>query len=222
MNTKAEILAHARFLMEKHGLVNWTVKFVNSHSFAGMCIPSFEHSDPSRSRGRIELSWNFFEVFSTYDKIDTILHEIAHALTPSPKQKLSNGRTRYSHHGPEWKAKAKEIGCSGGRCVRPEAARPKSKYTGICPNGHESRRQRLTWNAKHATSCGKCQPKTFDPRYMFDWYENGVLVYSQKRAKIETNIISVPANTAAASLAKDTSDWDRQAMLIKEVLQGVR
>lgn len=221
MKTKESILAHARYLMDKHGLVNWRVKFVNSHSFAGMCIPSFEHSDPSRSFGRIELSWNFFEVFSDYDKIDTILHEIAHALVPSPKKKLSNGRTRYSHHGPEWKAKAKEIGCSGERCVREGANRPKAKYTGVCPNGHESRRQRLTWNAKHNLSCGKCQPKTYDPRYMFDWYENGVLVHSQNYGKLKSNITAATPTPVAVTLAKDTSDWDRQARLIKEVLQGV-
>lgn len=228
LNTKQEIFALARELMQKHGIGHWDLKWINSHSYAGLCWTHFWHTDPSRSRGKIELSWNFFEVFSDFDIKDTILHEIAHALTPTPIQRTSTGRTRRIHHGAEWKAKAKEIGCSGERCVRQEANQPKSKYRGVCPNGHESRRSRLTWNAKHGSSCGKCDNK-FNPRYMYDWYSNdtGKLIFKQAPVapvrQITTPVtfkpVSTPVPVAAMSHAKDVSDWDRQAELIKEILK---
>jgi predicted SprT family Zn-dependent metalloprotease len=51
---------------------------------------------------------------------ETILHEIAHALTPG------------DGHGKLWKATALRIGCSGARCGEAYAA---YKYTVFCPCG---------------------------------------------------------------------------------------
>jgi len=51
---------------------------------------------------------------------ETILHEIAHALTPG------------DGHGKLWKATALRIGCSGKRCGEAYAA---YKYTVFCPCG---------------------------------------------------------------------------------------
>lgn len=226
MNSKAEIFALARTLMIQHGIGHWDLKWINSHSYAGLCWTTYWHTDPSRSRGKIELSWNFFEVFSDFDIRDTILHEIAHALTPTPKQTTSTGRTRRIHHGAEWKAKAKEIGCTGQRCVPETAAKPKSKYKGICPNGHESAANRLTWGAKHSRSCGKCD-NVFNSKYMFDWYRDGQLVFSQNKfnddfqKKIDSfpPVRNVTTIVPAMNHVKDISDWDRQAELIKEVLK---
>lgn len=197
---RADILNLARTKMNEHGLVNWQVKFIKSKSVAGLCWTHRWNSNPRFSFGRIELSTDFFDVFSDYDILDTILHEIAHALTETTVSVSASGRSRAVHHGAEWKAMAKKIGCSGERCVRKEAARPKSKYRGVCPNGHESGRHRLTWNAKHAMSCGKCS-KSFDKRYMLDWYEGTTLVHSQ---------------------AKPATEWAKQADQLKKILQQVR
>jgi predicted SprT family Zn-dependent metalloprotease len=222
LHTKQEIFALARELMQKHGIGHWDLKWINSHSYAGLCWTYHWHTTPSLSRGKIELSWNFFEVFSDFDIKDTILHEIAHALTPTPVQKTSTGRTRRIQHGAEWKAKAKEIGCTGQRCVSETAAKPKSKYKGICPNGHESNANRLTWGAKHGRSCGKCD-NTFNPKYMFDWYRDGQLVFAQAAVTpVQPKVEPVPVVAPAMAHAADISDWDRQAALIKEILkQGV-
>ena len=51
---------------------------------------------------------------------NTILHEIAHALTPG------------AHHGPKWKAKCLEIGARPERCFSDEVVKPKCKYWAAC------------------------------------------------------------------------------------------
>ena len=74
---------------------------------------------------------------------DTILHEIAHALTP----KQSHNRV--------WRAKAIEIGCDGSRCYDSNKVEsPKGKYVYQCPTCekkyYQHRRSRKT------SACGKC------------------------------------------------------------------
>ena len=54
---------------------------------------------------------------------DTILHEIAHALTPGAK------------HGERWRAKAAEIGCTAERCYSSKTVvTPEPKIIYVCPN----------------------------------------------------------------------------------------
>jgi len=53
---------------------------------------------------------DFLNVLTRAEFRDTVLHEIAHALTPD------------AGHGPVWVAKAKEIGCTGQRCGDRELA----------------------------------------------------------------------------------------------------
>lgn len=181
---REDIMKLARAEMNKNGLLMWSVRFIESKSVAGLCYTYRWDKNPARSTGRIELSTDFFDVFSDFDILDTIRHEIAHALTKDVtatyQSGAKKGHTRRIVHGAAWKATAKRIGCSGLRCVRAGAAQPKGRYKGICPAGHESYRHRMTWNAKFNVSCGQCNPKKFDPSKMFDWYDNGVLIHSQK------------------------------------------
>lgn len=51
---------------------------------------------------------------------NTILHEIAHALTP------------YHHHDAIWKRKCIEIGAIPRRCYDPSVSRPNPKYLLVC------------------------------------------------------------------------------------------
>lgn len=177
---RTDILMLARKEMDLHGLVNWKVKFVSSKSFAGQCRRRNWNTNPRMTFGYIDLSTDFFDVFEDHDILDTIRHEIAHALTENTYIRLSNGRLRAVHHGKAWKETAKRIGCSGERCVRQGANRPKGRYRGVCPNGHEHSRHRLTHEAKHSQSCGKCS-RSFSREYMLDWYDNnngGKLVHA--------------------------------------------
>lgn len=213
---RTEITALARELMTQHGIGHWQFKWINSYSYAGLCWTIRWDENPSRSTGRIELSWPYFEVFSDFDIRDTILHEIAHALTPSPKQRTSTGRTRYIHHGAEWKAKAKEIGCSGSRCVRQGANRPKGRYRGVCPNGHETTRQRMTEQGKTA-SCPRCDSR-YNPKFMFTWYDNGVRVPTTHKTTLPLSTpLSFPVAAESTSTgpksAEDFASTERERLL---------
>lgn len=100
----------AKMLLTQSGLAaqGWTFRLNNNRSRLGVC----------RYRGKsIELS--VFHLTSPDKEImNTLLHEIAHAL-------VGPGHG----HGPVWKRKAIEIGCTGERCGKMEAP---AKYTGTC------------------------------------------------------------------------------------------
>ncbi len=90
----AELLT--RQLMDKHGLRDWSFSFRDAKTVAGSC---------NSTKRSIHLSRRFVRVASPEELKDTILHEIAHALTPG------------AHHGEEWKRVAKRIGCTARRCT---------------------------------------------------------------------------------------------------------
>ena len=94
---------------------------------------------------------------------DTILHEIAHALT---YEKYGD---KASNHGKEWKEIAKSIGCSGDRCYNlDEIKTPEAKYKYKCPEcGYTYNRYRRIKDNK-PLSCSDC----------CDNYNNGK--YSEK------------------------------------------
>lgn len=89
------------------------------------------------------------------DKVDsriynTILHEIAHALTVHVYGiRLGKG------HGSYWQSIARQIGCDAKRCFDSETVNmPKGKYSLICDNcGTETQKHRKI-TAKYA--CGHC------------------------------------------------------------------
>src|SRR5213595_1273215 len=128
-----QVLFMARTEMDRHKLTNWKVVLFDSKSRAGEAEYIRWDLNPERSYGIIRLSRDYMSVFEVKDALETILHEIAHALD-SPKNKA---------HGPEWKAIAKRIGSTGSRCVPRDAPRPKAKYRGVCPNGYETQAHRL-------------------------------------------------------------------------------
>lgn len=83
----------AENMMADHGLVGWKVA-INTRLTAtfGRCF---------QYRKLIELGSTYVESSSFEHVRDTILHEIAHALTDPV----------HRGHGKEWKAKARELGC---------------------------------------------------------------------------------------------------------------
>lgn len=92
-------------LLAENGLTNWRFKFDPSTQRAGCCYfrdklisIAFEHA----RKGKDE------------EIRDTILHEIAHALVG-----------KKHNHDAVWKAKAREIGCSGERTHQLQFAAPR-------------------------------------------------------------------------------------------------
>jgi len=85
----------ARQLMDRHGLSDWNFAFDRARRRFGSCQPA---------RRRITLSVMLTRLNEDSQVQDTILHEIAHALTPK------------DGHGQAWKLKCVEIGANPKRC----------------------------------------------------------------------------------------------------------
>jgi superfamily II DNA or RNA helicase len=90
--TRQEASFALREELNKHGLSDWSVRLNQNADtrFLGLCL----HKDKT-----IVLSAHHIDIHPTPDVINTIRHEIAHALTPG------------EGHNELWSAKAKEIGC---------------------------------------------------------------------------------------------------------------
>ncbi len=105
-----------RELMTQHGMgPEWKVKQLNSKKTRGHCN--------IRSKV-IGLSKHLLANDPESSVRNTILHEIAHALTPG------------HHHDAVWKAKALEIGCNGQRCGE-QIQNIQTKYAAKCGQGCE-------------------------------------------------------------------------------------
>ena len=134
-------------LMAEHQLFGWTLSFDNARHRAGQC---------RRRAKEISLSAPLMSIWTIEQCTDTILHEIAHALT-------SGG------HDEEWQAMCVKIGADPTRTWgHLGEQRLPPKWTGRCPNGHETHRDRV---ASKAVSCGVCSPR-FDRRYLITWTRN--------------------------------------------------
>ena len=142
-------LATGRRLLREHGLHDWSIVADRAKTRAGVC---------RFAKRQIGLSAPLTTLHSEDEVLDTILHEIAHALV-GPQH----------GHDAVWRAKAREIGCSGERCVSSDAPRVPGDWVGRCPAGHEKTRHRAP---TRLMSCGLCA-RRFDQRHLFTWSYRG-------------------------------------------------
>ena len=121
-------------LLKHHGLHEWKVMLDRAKTRAGKC---------SYKRHTIYLS-KYYLVNATEDDVkDTILHEIAHALTPG------------HGHDAHWKSKALELGCSGNvRCSR--FTQHQFHITCKCQNVNVYRHRVKQW-IRDTGYCKKCE-----------------------------------------------------------------
>lgn len=150
MNTRtAGILA--RKLMKEHGLTKegWTFDFDSAKKRSGCCHHRTKTITISRGITRLN---------SEAEVLDTILHEIAHALV--------GGR---QGHNIVWRLKAKEIGCTGARNSSEDTKLPPCKWIGSCPNGHEVSAAR---KVKRTKSCAKCYPYSYNEDFIITYRLN--------------------------------------------------
>ncbi|QIN94173.1 SprT-like protease [Streptomyces phage Wakanda] len=138
----------ARKLMMEHGLYGWNFKWDRAARRFGQC---------DYSKATISMSRKL-TVQRTEDAVrNTMLHEIAHALTPG------------DGHGPKWRAKALAIGCNGKRCSD-DPVKIEPNWLGVCPSGHKAAERLRRPSAKaRPMSCSKCNPRRFDERYIIRW-----------------------------------------------------
>ena len=96
---------------------SWMFVFNNRKSAFGLC---------SYRKKTIELSRPLTEIETEEQILDTIRHEIAHALA-GPEAK----------HGPMWKVQCLKVGCSYERAgsLSEGVKEPNPKYVMICPKG---------------------------------------------------------------------------------------
>lgn len=114
-----------RELFAQHGLDAWQLRFSKATKQCGLC---------SYASKTITLSiWQPDGCFE-----DTLLHEIAHALTPGAK------------HGYQWKLKCLELGC------KPQACESMSSATDL---PEELRRYRVYCSKCNRTSSASTHPR---------------------------------------------------------------
>ncbi len=133
-----EVESLAGALIERHQAVSgldrrWRFRFSLAKARAGAC--------DERAR-RIELSVSYCLRATRAEIRDTLLHEIAHAIVGASHQ-----------HDAVWKAKAREIGCSGDRCHR--VRHTVARWIGVCGCMRHFR-QRLHRRMRRAI-CAKCR-----------------------------------------------------------------
>lgn len=143
---KAEVIAREK--MNTHGLFDWSFSFDEAVNRLGCC---------HYSRKEITLSKALTEIRDEQWVINTILHEIAHALV-GPR----NG------HNQIWKETAISIGCNGERYSSDGVSVPKP-FRCSCPNCGQG------WTAHRRTrlACGHCCKKfnggKFTRTYLVKW-----------------------------------------------------
>lgn len=102
---KAELLA--KRLIAQYLDSSWTFRFSHAKRWHGQC---------NYTKKTISLSYTHTSANDEEVVLDTILHEIAHALTPG------------AGHGPIWKTIAKRIGCTA-KVTAPSKATAGDLYT---------------------------------------------------------------------------------------------
>ena len=139
---KASAITH--YLMHEHCLSReWTFRWQNKKVSLGTC---------SYRKKEIRLSKWYVELNDEAEVRDTILHEIAHAL--SYERHGSKG------HGRLWKSICREIGAIPRACSKEKLNKPQNhyKYVDACC-GVTYRMHRLRRNARY--SCPKCRQRLF-------------------------------------------------------------
>lgn len=132
----------AAHLLEQHGLAQrgWRFEWDRAKVRAGCC--QYRKKAITLSRHYVEL--NVAE--HPEDIVDTILHEIAHALAPG------------DGHGKKWKAACSQVGAVPKRCYDSDVVdMPERQLVAKCPNcGKEFRRHKQpragTW--RYHEPCG--------------------------------------------------------------------
>ncbi len=142
---KAEMMAEDCI---RYYVPEWTFVWSTAKRRRGSC-----HFGPKE----IQLSIEYAKDNDEYYILDTILHEIAHAI--------AGARV---HHGPQWQAVCLDIGAEPRRVKNDkEIKRPQHLYESYCPscNAVHKRYYRKPNRNRGLRSCGWCDTR-FNPNYI--------------------------------------------------------
>jgi predicted SprT family Zn-dependent metalloprotease len=141
--------------MQAHGLpaLGWTFRWGYADRQFGVC----------RYRTKtISLSIGLTELNAESDVLDTVRHEIAHAL-------VGSGHA----HDKVWKAKAIEIGCNGKATYSSHAVvTPPAKLIGTCPNCGKTVKAQRRRRSACLSCCNEFNGGKFHEDFAFTWDEN--------------------------------------------------
>lgn len=137
--------------MREHGLENWILRFDRAKTRTGIC----RYSDSS-----ISLSEPFVLVNDEAEVLDTILHEIAHAL-------VGPGH----HHDVTWRIRARSVGARPMSCASGSAKHPAMRYLGVCADCNiQVHRERLSPRLRDSARHTPCKWRTNGGKVV--WQEN--------------------------------------------------
>ncbi|QKO02473.1 SprT-like protease [Mycobacterium phage DroogsArmy] len=119
--TPAEALGITTNLLRQHGLKGWLVQFDNAKRRAGQCNYRLRV---------ISLSKHLMARRSYRDTMNTITHEIAHALTPG------------QGHGYRWVRQHQALGGDGKRCFQSDDVDLSAPWIATCGHGKQFARYR--------------------------------------------------------------------------------
>lgn len=147
-----------RALMDYYGLAHVKFEWNNSKRRLGTTW-----SNAIMGPYLILLSRSLFEHMSPEQRMNTITHEIAHAL-------VGHGHG----HDYAWQQKHRELGGDGKRCTDLDLSDADEskifKWTGTCPGGHKTHRAAKS-EKMFKMSCSKCLPY-YSEQHKFSWTQN--------------------------------------------------
>lgn len=136
----------ARTLMNENGLRDWLFEFDRAARRFGACY---------YGRKKISLSEKLTVLNSEAAVRETLLHEIAHALTPNDRG-----------HGKEWARACWKLGIPANRCFDSSVETPKGQWRAtciVCGKEHTMHRR-----PKNRRSC-RCLGKAFNPATVLEF-----------------------------------------------------
>jgi len=151
-----KIIDTTRELLDVNGLHGWTVALGQAVRTAGTC---------NYTKREIRISLRLAKVEPWEQTLDTIRHEVAHAIAG-----------HRAGHGPEWKRVARNLGMRRPRASRRLQGEIDLPWTGTCPNGHTTQ---MVGAPRKPRTCGVCSP-VFDLDYLFEWTKDGKPVAMSK------------------------------------------
>ena len=151
MNARQNAYHLSRRRLDQLGLGSWQLELDASRSLWGLCV-----YPTGNTPGRIVVSWFLHRPLPWCEFEQTLLHEAAHALCPQPA-------ASEDPHGPLWRAKCLEIGCSPEDVRRSAGNLPHVPWKAICSNCQKclGRWQRPKRGLVYLCPCGSPAPLSF-------------------------------------------------------------
>ncbi|MFM6974890.1 MAG: SprT-like domain-containing protein [Agromyces sp.] len=159
MSDVQRIETWARALIALYLDDSWSFGFDSAKRRVGAC---------NYSTKRITVSRYFVPILDDDEIHQTLLHEVAHAMTGPAEG-----------HGAHWLRTARELGYEGDARHHGPGAVDVAPWVGRCPNGHEVYRFR---EPKRDTSCGSCS-RSFNRAFLLEWNYREITASMRRAAR---------------------------------------